>query len=112
MVCETPSSQGMAVMTSLSRGGGMLVRLATAGAICLSIVGLSLAAESWSAIKRPTHVDPQGLGPALEGLAKQHGFQVLYRTEIVGGLRAQPIEGQLTTDEALHKLLSGSWRHY
>src|SRR6266480_1220627 len=31
-------------MTSLSRGGGMLVRLATAGAICLSIVGLSLAA--------------------------------------------------------------------
>src|SRR5256885_9529287 len=112
MVCETPSSQGMAAMISLTGGGGMLVRLATAGAICLSIVGLAFAAEGWSAIKRPTHVDAQGLGPALEVLAKQHGFQVLYRTEIVGGLRTQSIEGQLTTDEALHQLLSGSGLTY
>ena len=99
-------------MISLTRGRGVLVRLTTAGAICLSIVGLSLAAESWSAIKRPTHVDAQGLGPALEVLAKQHGFQVLYRTEIVGGLRTRSIEGQLTTDEALHQLLSGSGLTY
>src|SRR6266480_1149285 len=102
----------MAAMMSLTRGGGMLVRLATAGAICLSIVGLAFAAEGWSAIKRPTHVDAQGLGPALEVLAKQHGFQVLYRTEIVGGFRTQSIEGQLTTDEALHQLLSGSGLTY
>src|SRR6266404_2319165 len=112
MVCETPSSQEMAAMISLTRGGGMLVRLATAGAICVSIVGLSLAAEGWSAIKRPTHVDAQGLGPALEVLAKQHGFQVLYRTEIVGGLRTQSVDGQLTTDEALHQLLIGSGLTY
>src|SRR6266403_583399 len=112
MFCETPSSPWMAAIVSLTRGGGMLVRLATAGAVCLSVVGLSLAAESWAAIKRPTHVDAQGLGPALEVLAKEHEFQVLYRTEIVGGLRAHPIDGELTTDEALNQLLSGSGLTY
>ena len=86
----------------------MFVRLATGSAILLSAVSLALAAESWAAIKKTTHVEAQDLGPALELLAKEHGFQVLYRTEIVRGLHVRSVDGMLTTDEALHKLLKGT----
>lgn len=84
------------------------MRLATGAVMLLSAVGLAFAAESWAAIKKTTHVEAQGLGPALEALAKEHGFQVLYRTEIVRGLHTHSVDGLLTTEEALHQLLDGT----
>ncbi|MBL8270567.1 TonB-dependent receptor [Steroidobacter sp.] len=77
-------------------------------AICLSLVGLSTAADVKAAVRRTTHISAQGLGPALQELARDHGFQVLYRTEIIGGARTVGAAGDLTATEALTQLLSGT----
>ncbi|WP_175597238.1 TonB-dependent receptor [Peristeroidobacter soli] len=88
------------------------MKSASVGVLLLSVVGFSFAADSWAEIKRSTHVEAQGLGPALEMLAKEHGFQVLYRTEIVGTLRSRPLQGEFSTDEALRALLDGTGLTY
>jgi outer membrane receptor protein involved in Fe transport len=88
------------------------VRITAVAALCLSIIGLCFAGESWAAIKYPTHVEAQALGPALEVLAREHGFQVLYRTEILNNVRAHALNGDLSTDEALQHLLSGTGLTY
>jgi iron complex outermembrane receptor protein len=90
----------------------VLVKSASLGVLLLSVVGFSFAADSWAAIKRSTYIRAQELGPALETLAREHGFQVLYRTEIVDTLRSRPVEGELTTDEALRRLLNGTGLTY
>lgn len=77
-------------------------------AICLSLVGMSTAAEVKAAVRRTTHISAQGLGPALQELAKDHGFQVLYRTEVIGDARTVGAAGDLTVIEALTQLLSGT----
>src|SRR5688572_17177233 len=99
----TPSSSVVAAVKSLAIRRGVLVKSASVGVLLLSVVGLSFAADSWAAIKRSTHIRAQELGPALETLAREHGFQVLYRTEIVDALRSRPVEGELSTDEALRR---------
>ncbi|MBM0108867.1 TonB-dependent receptor plug domain-containing protein [Steroidobacter sp. S1-65] len=88
------------------------MRSASVGVLLLSVVGFSFAADSWAAIKRSTHIRAQELGSALETLAREHGFQVLYRTEIVDTLRSRPVEGELSTDEALRRLLNGTGLTY
>jgi outer membrane receptor protein involved in Fe transport len=75
-------------------------------------VSLAAAAEGWAAIKQQTRIDAQDLGPALETLAEEHGFQILYRTELVRGLRVHAIKGELTTEQALQQLLSGTGLTY
>jgi outer membrane receptor protein involved in Fe transport len=69
---------------------------------------MSTAAEVKAAVRRTTHISAQGLGPALQELAKDHGFQVLYRTEVVGDARTVGAAGELTATEALTQLLSGT----
>ena len=108
MFTDTPSSCSVAVVNRSPKGSGVFVRLATGSMILLSAVSLALAAESWAAIKKATHVEAQDLGPALELLAKEHGFQVLYRTQIVRGVHVRSLDGLLTTEEALHRLLNGT----
>lgn len=112
MFPEMPSSCLVADNRSLVIRPGVLVRLLSVGVMFLSVVGLSFSAESWAAIKRTTHLQAQGLGPALETLAKEHGFQVLYRTEIVGTLRSRSLDGEFTRDEALRELLQGTGLTY
>jgi iron complex outermembrane recepter protein len=90
-------------------GGGVLMRIGVmAAAICLAIVGLSAAADSNAAIRKDTNIPAEGLGPALEALARTYEFQVLYRTEVVGELRTQGAAGTLTAPEALNQVLSGT----
>lgn len=79
-----------------------------AAAICLSVVGLSAADDAKAAIRKSTQIPAGGLGPALQTLAKDYGFQVLYRTEVVGELRTQGAAGTMTAPEALHQVLSGT----
>ena len=88
------------------------MKSASVGVLLLSVVGISFAADSWAAIKRSTYIRAQELGPALETLAREHGFQVLYRTEIVDTLHSRPVEGELSTDEALRRLLNGTGLTY
>lgn len=85
------------------------MRLAVVAAVCLSMVGLAAAADAQAAaIKMPTNIPAQGLGPALKTLAKDRGFQVVFRSEVVGSARTQGAAGNLTTPEALTKLLEGT----
>ena len=85
-----------------------------ATALCLGAVGLSAAADVDAAIRKPTHIPAQLLGPALQSLAKERGFQVVYLSDHVDPLSTQGATGELTSDEALERLLSGtglSYRH-
>jgi iron complex outermembrane recepter protein len=85
------------------------MRLATVAAICLSMVGLAATADAQAAfVKMPTNIPAQGLGPALKSLAKDRGFQVVFRSEVVGSAQTQGAFGNLTTPEALTELLKGT----
>jgi iron complex outermembrane receptor protein len=108
-----PSRQQPTVINSLVRGGGVFMRLSVAAAaICLSIVGFCVAGESHASIKRPTNIPAQGLGPALQTLAKDRGFQVVYESDQINSLRTQGASGDLTSEEALTQLLSGTGLTY
>jgi TonB-dependent receptor len=77
-------------------------------AICFSIVGLSNAADTQAAARKQTSINAQGLGPALQSLAKEHEFQLIYVSEEVDALRTPGAMGKYTAEEALHKLLAGT----
>src|SRR5688572_3262898 len=78
-------------------------------AVCLAMVGLSGTAESQAtAIKKQTQIPAQGLGLALQSLAKERSFQLVYVSEEVDALSTQGAVGEFTPEEALAKLLAGT----
>lgn len=89
----------------------MRVSVAVAVA-CLSFVGLSAAADVQAAVRKSTNIPAQGLGPALQLLAKERGFQVVYVSDEVNSLRTQGASGELTAEEALAQLLEGTGMTY
>src|SRR3984893_11775603 len=103
-----PSRWAM-VARKLIRSSGVLMRAAVlATAICLSIIGVSLAEDAGAAIRKPTNIPAQTLGSALEALAKAYDIQLIYRSEVVGGLHTHGAVGDLTAEEALKELLGGT----
>jgi iron complex outermembrane receptor protein len=94
---------------SFARSLGAVMRVAVlAAAMCLSVIGLSVAADAQASMKKLTNIPAQGLGPALKMLAKDRGFQVVFRSEVVGSARTRGASGDLTTPEALTELLKGT----
>jgi iron complex outermembrane receptor protein len=88
------------------------MRLSVAVALC-GLCTISFAAEpAYASIRKDTHIPAEELGPALQTLAKDYDFQVLYRTEIVKDLKTNGAAGSLTSDEALSKVLSGTGLTY
>jgi outer membrane receptor protein involved in Fe transport len=85
---------------------------AVATAICVSLVSLSVAQEVRAAIRKQTHIPAQPLEPALQALARVCDLQVVYRTEIVGQRLSEGVSGDVTADEALQKILSGTGLTY
>jgi iron complex outermembrane receptor protein len=77
-------------------------------AICICVIGISSAADVEAAIRKQTNIPAQGLGPALQDLAKDRNLQVVYRSEVIGKLRTRGAVGEFTADEALTQLLSGT----
>jgi outer membrane receptor protein involved in Fe transport len=75
---------------------------------CLTLTTLAAADPAAAAVRKPTNIPPQGLGSALQSLATDRNFQVLYRTETVGERRTAGAIGELTLDEALTRLLDGT----
>jgi outer membrane receptor protein involved in Fe transport len=63
-------------------------------------------------MRKATAIHAQGLETALQLLAKERDFQVVYRSEVVGDLRTDGAVGELTFDEALTQLLSGTGLTY
>jgi len=79
-----------------------------ASAICLSVVGLSVAQDVRAAMKMRTDIPAQELGPALKAFAQSRDLQVLYFSGLVKHLKTAGATGELTADEALTQLLSGT----
>lgn len=76
--------------------------------VCLSVIGLSVAADVEAAMRMPTDIPAQALRPALQKLSKDRDFQLVFRTDLVGDLRTSGAAGDLTLDEALKQLLKGT----
>jgi iron complex outermembrane recepter protein len=76
-----------------------------ATAVSLSLVALAVAEDARAAVRKRTDIPAQQLERALEALAKDHAFQVIYRSEIVGRRMTGGASGDLTAREALAQLL-------
>jgi iron complex outermembrane receptor protein len=99
--------------TRLIRGWGDFMRLGVVIAVaCVSVIGLSTASEVQAAIRKHISIPAQGLGAALQQLAKEQDVQLVYRSEVVGDRRTDGAFGELTLQEALIKLLGGSGLTY
>src|SRR5438552_17712755 len=79
----TRSSQWVtATLISLLKGGGAIVRITLAVAVaCLSLGGFAAAGDATAAIRKQVDIPAEGLGPALNSLAKARDFQPVYATE-------------------------------
>lgn len=75
---------------------------------CLSAVGLCAEQDVKASIKKSTNIPAQELVSALKTLAHERGFQVVFRSEVVGAKRTHGAVGDLTTAEALTSLLEGT----
>lgn len=86
-----------------------MTRIPTVRASLLLVAGfLSLAvAHSADGVKR---IDiPAGeLSDALIALSKQYGIDLFYRPEQVKGLKTEGVHGELTTTEAVERLIEGT----
>lgn len=88
------------------------MRIAIAAAVCLSIVGLSAVADAQASIKQFTNIPAQGLGAALQALAKERKISVVYVSEIVNPRSTEGAVGEFTAEEALQRLLNGTGLTY
>jgi iron complex outermembrane receptor protein len=89
----------------------MRITLAMAVA-CLVQGGLAAADDARAAIRKPTYIPAEGLGPALNALAKDRNFQIVYVTEEVANVRTEGAVGEFTIEEALKMLLTGTGLTY
>jgi iron complex outermembrane recepter protein len=80
----------------------------TATAVCLSIIGYCWAPDADAAMRKPVDIPAEGLGPALQALARDRGLQIIYRSDTVDSLRTQGAAGDFTAAEALTRLLNGT----
>ena len=85
----------------------MIMRLSLLS-FCLVIVAVSTGARADAAIRRTTYIASQELAPALQSLARERRIQVVYRSEFVSDRRTSGAAGNLTLEEALTQLLSGT----
>jgi iron complex outermembrane receptor protein len=81
---------------------------AVAVALCLSVVGLAASPTVDASIRKPTNIPAQELETALRALEKDRNLQVIFVSEDVRDVRTQGAVGELTSDEALKKLLTGT----
>jgi iron complex outermembrane recepter protein len=83
-----------------------------ATAVSLSVVGLSAASDAEAAMREATSIPPERLDLALQTLSRERGFAMAYRSDLVGDRQTAGALGDLTRDEALTQLLSGTGLTY
>jgi iron complex outermembrane recepter protein len=81
---------------------------AVTAAVGLGLARVSMADDVHTAVKKPTNIPAESLGPALQTLAKERHFQIVYVSEQINVLRTKGVSGDLTPEEALRGLLSGT----
>jgi outer membrane receptor protein involved in Fe transport len=84
------------------------MRLTVAAAVACLIGGIGIADEAHAALRRPINIPAQNLGTALQMLARERELQVVYFSGSVDSLDTPGAIGDLTVDEVLSRLLSGS----
>jgi iron complex outermembrane receptor protein len=108
----SPFTKAAGIERIKQKWSGVAMRVSVALALCC-LCTLSFAADpAHASIRKTTDIPAEELGSALQTLAKDYDFQVLYRTEIVKDLRTQGAVGTLTSDEALGKVLKGTGLSY
>lgn len=107
-----PSRLEMAIVKSLVTGRGAHVRTAILVLAGLSVMSAAAADQAAAAIKKATNIPAQPLASALETLAAQRDYQILYRADVVGRLTTRGSNGDLTVDQALDQLLLGTGLTY
>ena len=75
---------------------------------CLCTLSFAVADPAKASIRKDADIPAESLGTALQSLAAIYDFQVLYRTEIVQELRTKGASGNLSPNEALGQVLSGT----
>ena len=81
----------------------------TALFIALGCVSTSFAwAQEAKATPRRIDIPAGDLVAGLDALAAQSGAQLLYRTDQLKGVRTRGVHGNVSPDDALKQLLSGS----
>jgi iron complex outermembrane recepter protein len=99
--------------TYLIRGGGFFMRTLLAAAVaCMTIVGLSHADDSQASIRKTFNIPAQGLGAALQALSREQDVHVVFMLEDVDRLNTRGVNGEMTVDEALGRLLEGTGLRY
>ena len=87
----------------------MLKTVMNRTALIAATCSLSLAAYAMAdGVKHLVKIPAGDLTGALELLIKQSGADIVYRPEQVRGLRTQGVSGDLSTEEALTRLLEGT----
>lgn len=79
---------------------------------CLGLGAISAAFEAHAAFNKKTNIAAQDLGAALQALANDRNLQLVYATDEVDLLRTSGAVGELSVDQALTKLLSGTGLTY
>jgi outer membrane receptor protein involved in Fe transport len=79
---------------------------------CFISMGVALANPAEASAKKHTDIPEQNLGDALRALARDRGIQLVYLSDSVERLHTPGAVGELTVEEALSKLLSGSGLEY
>ncbi len=81
-------------------------------AASLTLLNAVLADPASAAIRKNTNIPAEPLSEALRTLAKDRQFEILYRAEAVRDLKTGGAVGELTSEEALQHLLSGTGLSY
>jgi iron complex outermembrane receptor protein len=96
-----------------SRGWEIFMRTAIAAAVsCFVLLGATATAQVHASIKMHTDIPEQSLGDALRAFANARGVQLIYLSDDVETRHTAGAVGELTVDQALKKLLSGSGLEY
>ncbi|MGV6873088.1 TonB-dependent siderophore receptor [Pseudochelatococcus sp. B33] len=93
----------------------LLTTLMMSTALCLGTFPALLPVGHAAAQTARVHsfnIPGQPLNSALRALADQAGVQIAYRTAIASGTTAPTVQGTMTTEEAISRLLAGSGLRY
>jgi hypothetical protein len=74
----------------------------------VSLAGTAASADSTRGGRKSTTIAAQELGPALQSLARERNFQIVYRPEVIGNAHTEGANGDLTVEEAVEQLLRGT----
>jgi outer membrane receptor protein involved in Fe transport len=74
----------------------------------LTLALLAITAPVWAEQTYHLQIESQPLGKALQRFAEQSGLQIVYYAQIAEGQMAGRVEGNLSAEEALKRLLAGT----